>query len=123
MTSITETPVKKQRGRPMKATAANMEGTEQPKKELKSQERRGRGRPRLSLASTTKDDVPPNTTKPKRTRTADAIATGRKQEREQEKQEYKTDMQKYMKERLRHGKAQIKLDASIKQLELRLKSL
>ena len=121
MTSITETPVKKRRGRPMKATAANMEGMEQPKNELKTP--RGRGRPRLSLASTTKDDVPPNTTKPKRARTANAIAAGRKQEREQEKQEYKADMQKYMKERLRQGKAKIKLDASIKQLEARLKSL
>ena len=38
MTNITETPVKKQRGRPMKATAANMEGMEQPKNELKHRE-------------------------------------------------------------------------------------
>ena len=118
MTNITETPVKKQRGRPMKATAANMEGMEQPKNELKTP--RGRGRPPLSLASATKGDVPPM--KPKRALTANATAGGRKQEREQEKQEYKADMQKYMKERLRQGKAKIKLDASIKQLEARLKS-
>ena len=105
MNTITETPVKKPRGRPAKKTTSNMEVSEQPMPELKVAERKGRGRPRLQ------------------TPTAEEIAEGRKQERAKEKQEYKAQMQKYLKERLKQGKAGVKLQNSIKILEAKMKAL
>ena len=114
MNTITETPVKKTRERPAKKTTSNMEDSEQPMTELKVAERKGRGRPRLIRASSSK---------PKRTLTAEEIAEGRKQERAKEKQEYKAQMQKYLKERLKQGKAGVKLQNSIKILEAKMKAL
>ena len=60
MNTSIETPVKKQRGRPAKKTPSNMEDLKQPIiNELKMTERRGRGRPRQSRASSTTVDGPP----------------------------------------------------------------
>ena len=137
MNTSIETPVKKQRGRPAKKTPSNMEDLKQPIiNELKMTERRGRGRPRqnrassttvdgppMNRATTTKIDGTPKATEPKRALTTKETVDWRKQERELEKQEYKANMQKYLKERLRQGKAKIKLEASIKQLEARLNAL
>ena len=80
-----------------------------------------RGRPRASL---TKFDGPPESTKPKKiTSNKRAEAEARLLEREAEKREYKEDMQRYLKARLKQGKAKLKLEASIKQLEARLLAL
>jgi hypothetical protein len=119
MTTITETPVETRRGRPRlsrasstkvdgpqaKTTTSNTDEPIQPNGELKIAERRGRGRPRLKA------------------RTTEEIAEGRNQERAKEKQEYKAEMQKYLKDRLKQGKAKVKLENSIKQLEAKMKAL
>ena len=124
MNTSIETPIKKQRGRPAKKTTSIMEDFKQPIiNELKMTERRGRGRPPMSRATTTKIDGTPKAMEPKRALTTKETVDWRKQERELEKQEYKVNMQKYLKERLRQGKAKIKLEASIKQLEARLNAL
>jgi hypothetical protein len=119
MNTNTENPVKKLRGRPrqIRASPTKVDGPPAritpsivddsipPNAELKTEGRRGRGRPRL---------------KP---RTQSEIAEGKKQDRAKEKQEYKAEMQKYLKDRLKQGKAKVKLENSIKQLEAKMKAL
>lgn len=60
--------------------------------------------------------------KSKRRPTPDEIAAKHKEERETEKLEYKAEMQRYLKERLRQGKAKVKLELAVKQLEAKIKA-
>ena len=82
------------------------------------------GKPRPNRASSVKVDGPKlnraSTTKPKQLTATNKIAEARKQEKDME---YKAELQKYLKERLKQGKAAVKLQESIKQLEDKLKSL
>ena len=122
MSTTMETPVKKQRGRPpAKATTSNTMDSEQqqPTSANKMVERRGRGIPLGSRASTTKVEGTPKSTKPTPAPTPDVRA----QERAMEKQEYKAAMQKYLKDRLKQGKSKVKLDNSIRLLEAKMKAL
>ena len=82
-----------------------------------------RGRPRLSRASSTKVDGPPNATKPVSSKPPEQTESKAKQTKTAEKQRYKAEMQKYLRDRVRQGKAEIKLDASIKQLEAKIKAM
>ena len=82
-----------------------------------------RGRPRLSQASSTNVEGAPNATKPVNSKTPEHIESKVKQTKTAEKEKYKAEMQKYIKDKVRQGKAEIKLDASIKQLEAKIKAM
>ena len=115
MYNIPELVAKKSRGRPPKATDAtketkNMSDVKQKVIDLEAKDKaKRRGRP-------------PNATNQAKP-TPDKLATERKKERETEKVQYKSEMQKYLKERLAHGKAKVKLDHAIKQLDANIKAL
>ena len=82
-----------------------------------------RGRPRLWRASSTNVEGAPNATKPVNSKPPEQTESKAKQTKTAEKQRYKAEMQKYLRDRVRQGKAEIKLDASIKQLEAKIKAI
>ncbi len=98
-TTTNEIPKKKPRGRPPKVTTSISD--------LKQQIIETEGQTKA---------------KSKRRPTPDEIAAKHKEERETEKLEYKAEMQRYLKERLRQDKAKVKLELAVKQLEAKIKA-
>jgi hypothetical protein len=121
MNTITDTQVKKPRGRPAKTTTSNTSAASLTKTQPTSSDLKQYSI-ELEISEGKKRGRPLKSTQPKQPTPA-KIAEARTQEKELEKQEYKSEMQKYLKERLRQGKAKLKLDESIKKLETRLKSI
>ena len=104
---LDENPIKKRRGRPRlyRASSTNVD------------------EPRLCRASSTLAEGATNATKPVSSKPPEQIEAKGKQTKTAEKQRYKAEMLKYIKERVRQGKVEIKLDASIKQLEAKIKAM
>jgi hypothetical protein len=119
MNTIAETQVNTSRGRPAKATSANMPSTSMIRTLPVSSDLKQHIIELEALSKPKQRSRPATAAKP----TPDATAEARKQEREVEKMEYKAEMHKYLKERLNQGKAKLRLENFIKHLESKIKSL
>jgi hypothetical protein len=120
--SLNDTPIKKQRGRPAKANTISTTLDEPSQSrdlsqsqasnsmELDKMERKMRAPRNINRTASTKS----------KQLTASKIAEARKKENDTK---YKAELQTYLKERLKQGKAKVKLEATIKKLEDKLKSL
>jgi hypothetical protein len=120
--SLNDTPIKKQRGRPTKANTISTTLDEPSQSrdlsqsqasnsmELDKMERKMRAPRNINRTASTKS----------KQLTASKIAEARKRENDTK---YKAELQTYLKERLKQGKAKVKLEATIKKLEDKLKSL
>jgi hypothetical protein len=120
--SLNDTPIKKQRGRPTKANTISTTLDEPSQSrdlsqsqasnsmELDKMERKMRAPRNINRTASTKS----------KQLTASKIAEARKKENDTK---YKSELQTYLKERLKQGKAKVKLEATIKKLEDKLKSL
>ena len=117
------TPIKKRRGRPAKVIASP-DLKQQTSTVSDAKERKVIGKSRASKVLSIGVDggkiIKPSTTKSKQMKTTNNIGDIRNQEKDVE---YKAELQIYLKERLKQGKAGVKLQASIKKLEDKLKSL
>jgi hypothetical protein len=120
--SLNDTPIKKPRGRPAKANTISTTLDEPSQSrdlsqsqasnsmELDKMERKMRAPRNINRTASTKS----------KQLTASKIAEARKKENDTK---YKAELQTYLKERLKQGKAKVKLEATIKKLEDKLKSL
>ena len=116
-------PIKKRRGRPAKVMEPP-DLNQHTNKTTDTKEKKMIGKPRLSKVLSIGIDgakiIKPSTTKSKQMKTTNKIGDIRNQEKDVE---YKAELQRYLKERLKQGKAGVKLNESIKKLEDKLKAL
>ena len=129
-------PIKKRRGRPAKVIEPP-DLNQHTSTVSDTKEKKMVGKPRASkvlsigidgsltkssfIASGDKPEIiKPSSTKSKQMKTTNKIGDIRNQEKDIE---YKAELQRYLKERLKQGKAGVKLNESIKKLEDKLKAL
>jgi hypothetical protein len=132
--SLNDTPIKKQRGRPAKANTISTT-LDEPRKSLalslRDEPSQSRDLSQSQASNSMELDkmerkmrAPRNINRTASTKskqlTASKIAEARKKENDTK---YKSELQTYLKERLKQGKAKVKLEATIKKLEDKLKSL
>ena len=116
-------PIKKRRGRPAKVMEPpDLNQHTSTTTDIK--EKKMVGKPKaskiLSIGADGPKIIKPSTTKSKQMKTTNKIGDIRNQEKDVE---YKAELQRYLKERLKQGKAGVKLNESIKKLEDKLKAL
>ena len=120
---INNTQVKKRRGRPARVTEPP-ELTKHTSTATEIKEKKMDGKSKVSKVLSIEIDGPkitkPPSVKSKQMKTSNRIGDARKQEQDME---YKAELHRYLKERLKQGKAGVKLNESIKKLEDKLKAL
>ena len=120
---INKTQVKKRRGRPAKVIEPpGLNKHTSTVSDIK--EKKMVGKSKVSKVLSIEIDGPkvikPPAVKSKQMKTSNRIGDARKQEKDME---YKAELHRYLKERLKQGKAGVKLNESIKKLEDKLKAL